>query len=212
MVSCRRHAFGVMIAAIRHRQWGSDQWRPAGEFLNPRPLGSNRWRHNGRPHRWLILRRIAQTCAVEAAIRGTDAGQRLSARQALSLPLVEDFGAGLQEQRRRVPAKSRLGETRGYIRNHRGGLQTFLTDGRVEIDSNRVENLIRPVAPNRMLCSRITTRAQTPGVASRRSSKRARSAASNHSPTSRPPPKPTPPTTPKTASTMLLPWNVTPPS
>jgi len=36
-----------------------------------------------------------------------------------------------------------------YIHNHWDGLQTFLTDGRVEIDSNRVENLIRPIAPNR---------------------------------------------------------------
>ncbi|CAN7564995.1 IS66 family transposase [Brucella pseudogrignonensis] len=29
------------------------------------------------------------------------------------------------------------------------GLQTLLTDGRVENDSNRVENFIRPIAPNR---------------------------------------------------------------
>lgn len=28
-------------------------------------------------------------------------------------------------------------------------MQTFLQDGRVEIDSNRVENLIRPIALNR---------------------------------------------------------------
>lgn len=38
---------------------------------------------------------------------------------------------------------------RTYIHNHWEGLQTFLTDGRVEIDSNRVENLIRPIAINR---------------------------------------------------------------
>ncbi len=28
-------------------------------------------------------------------------------------------------------------------------MQTFLTDGRVEIDSNKVENLVRPIALNR---------------------------------------------------------------
>ena len=28
-------------------------------------------------------------------------------------------------------------------------MQTFLTDGRVEIDSNNVENLVRPIALNR---------------------------------------------------------------
>ena len=95
------------------------------------------------------LRRIAQIYAVEAEIRGANAGQRLSARQARSVPLVEDFGAWLQEQRLRVSAKSRLGEKLGYIHNHWSGLQTFLTDGRVEIDSNSVENLIRPIALNR---------------------------------------------------------------
>ena len=45
-----------------------------------------------------------------------------------------------------MSAKSRLGEKLGYIHNHWGGLQTFLEDGRVEIDSNSVENLIRPIA------------------------------------------------------------------
>jgi len=95
------------------------------------------------------LRRIARIYAVEAEIRGINAGQRLSARQARSVPLVEDFGAWLQEQRLRVSAKSRLGEKLGYIHNHWNGLQTFLTDGRVEIDSNSVENLIRPIALNR---------------------------------------------------------------
>ncbi len=36
-----------------------------------------------------------------------------------------------------------------YIHNQWDGLQTFLADGRVEIDSNRVENLVRPIALNR---------------------------------------------------------------
>ena len=33
--------------------------------------------------------------------------------------------------------------------DHWDGLQTFLTDGRVEIDGNRVENLIHPIARHR---------------------------------------------------------------
>jgi len=95
------------------------------------------------------LRRIAELYAVEADIRGTSVGQRLSARQARSAPLVAAFGEWLQAQRRRISAKSRLGEKLAYIHNHWEGLQTFLTDGRVEIDSNRVENMIRPLALNR---------------------------------------------------------------
>ncbi|WP_240512312.1 IS66 family transposase [Pseudoruegeria sp. SK021] len=95
------------------------------------------------------LRQIAAIYAIEADIRGTSAGQRLSARQARSAALVETFGTWLQAQRLRVSAKSRLGEKPGYIHRHWDGLQTFLSDGRVEIDSNKVENLIRPIALNR---------------------------------------------------------------
>jgi transposase len=95
------------------------------------------------------LRRIAELYKVEADIRGVDPGQRLSARQARTAPLVAAFGDWLQEQRLRVSAKSRLGEKLAYIHRHWDGLQTFLHDGRVEIDSNSVENLIRPIALNR---------------------------------------------------------------
>ncbi|GAA0295050.1 IS66 family transposase [Rhodovulum strictum] len=95
------------------------------------------------------LRRIAELYAVEKDIRGCAPGQRLSARKARSAPLVAAFGEWLQAQRLRVSAKSRLGEKLAYIHNHWNGLQTFLTDGRVEIDSNNVENLVRPIALNR---------------------------------------------------------------
>jgi transposase len=95
------------------------------------------------------LRRIAEFYAIEADIRGISPGQRLSARQARTAPLVAAFGEWLQAQRRKISGKSRLGEKLAYIHNHWDGLQTFLTDGRVEIDSNRVENLIRPIALNR---------------------------------------------------------------
>src|SRR6056297_800595 len=95
------------------------------------------------------LRRIAELYAVEAEIRGCGPEQRLEARQARTAPLVAAFGDWLQEQRLRVSAKSRLGEKLTYIHRHWDGLQTFLHDGRVEIDSNSVENLIRPIALNR---------------------------------------------------------------
>jgi len=95
------------------------------------------------------LRRIAEFYAVEADLRGLDPGQRLSARQARTAPLVAAFSDWLQESRLRVSAKSRLGEKLAYIHRHWDGLQTFLHDGRVEIDSNPVENLVRPIALNR---------------------------------------------------------------
>jgi transposase len=95
------------------------------------------------------LRRIAEFYKIEAEIRSAAPGQRLSARQARTKPLVDDFSLWLREQRSRISAKSRLGEKLAYISRHWDGLQTFLTDGRVEIDSNPVERTIRPIALNR---------------------------------------------------------------
>jgi hypothetical protein len=43
-------------------------------------------------------------------------------------------------------ANSSLGEAISYTMNLRQGLGIFLTDGRVEVDNNPVENTIRPLA------------------------------------------------------------------
>ena len=55
----------------------------------------------------------------------------------------------LPTERARVSPKSRLGEKLGYIARHWDGLRLFLADGRVEMDSNSVENLARPIALTR---------------------------------------------------------------
>ena len=95
------------------------------------------------------LRRIAEMYAIEKEIRGEPPGIRLAVRQARTASLVEDFGVWLRRQRARVSPKSRLGEKLAYIGNHWDGLRVFLTDGRVEMDNNVVENAIRPSALNR---------------------------------------------------------------
>ena len=95
------------------------------------------------------LRRIAELYAIEAEIRGSSPERRLAERQARSALRVEAFGDCLEQQRARVSPKFRLGEKLAYIARHWDGLQLFLAYGRVEMDSNRVENLIRPVALNR---------------------------------------------------------------
>jgi len=50
-------------------------------------------------------------------------------------------------------ARSRLGEKPGHIHRYRDGLLVFLTDGRVEIDTNPVENTIRPITKRVSLCT-----------------------------------------------------------
>jgi len=95
------------------------------------------------------LRQIAEIYRVEASIRGLTPDQRLAARRENSAPLVADFGAWLAQKRERISTKSRLGEKLAYIANHWNGLLVFLTDGRVEMDTNAVENRIRPLALTR---------------------------------------------------------------
>jgi transposase len=95
------------------------------------------------------LQQIAALYAIETEIRGLDPEARRLVRQARTAPLVAAFGDWLKQKRARVSAKSRLGEHLTYIANCWGGLQVFLRDGHVEMDSNPVENRIRPLALGR---------------------------------------------------------------
>ena len=95
------------------------------------------------------LKRIAELYAIEADLKGKPPEVRRDARQQRAKPLVEDFGVWLAGWRARLSAKSRAGEKLAYFANHWDGLRVYLEDGRVEIDSNAVENTIRPIALGR---------------------------------------------------------------
>lgn len=86
---------------------------------------------------------------MEADIKGQSPGKRLAEWQTRSKPIVAAFGTWLAKVRAKVSPKSRTGEKLGYFANHWDGLRCFLDDGRVEIDNNAVENLIRPLTLNR---------------------------------------------------------------
>ena len=100
---------------------------------------------NGSPIAKAGLERVARLYAIEKKIRGKPPATRQAIRWTESAPIVNAFGVWLDEQRSRVSPRSRLGEKLAYIANQWDGLLVFLYDGRVEIDSNFVENLIRPV-------------------------------------------------------------------
>jgi transposase len=96
-----------------------------------------------------VLTRIAALYRIEAEIRGQDAEPRRRARQERSRPLVEELGTFLRAQAERLSPKSVMGGAVGYFLNHWTGLCVFLEDGRVELDTNAVENTIRLLALNR---------------------------------------------------------------
>lgn len=92
------------------------------------------------------LQRIAMFYAIEKRIRGLPAAQRAAVRQADTRPLIEDFKPWLEARLLEVPKKSGLGRAIRYTLNHWDGLTRFIEDGRIEIDSNTIERLIKPIA------------------------------------------------------------------
>ena len=95
------------------------------------------------------LVRIAALYRIEDAIRGKDPDLRRTVRQERSRPLVDGFFAWLAAQAARVSRKSDLGKALAYMLRRQDGFRLFLGNGRVDIDSNLVENAIRSPAMNR---------------------------------------------------------------
>lgn len=95
------------------------------------------------------LRRIAALYEIEDSVRCTTAADRLAARQAESKPLVIEMRVWFEAQLAKLPGRSPTAEAIRYALNHWDGLQRFLDDGRIELDSNSIERAMRPVCLSR---------------------------------------------------------------
>ena len=95
------------------------------------------------------LLRIGEIYAIEREIRGQPPEARAAMRQARSAPLVAGMQTWLRAQLDRVSRDSALAKAIRYGLRHWAGLERFLTDGRIELDTNVVEREIRPVAMTR---------------------------------------------------------------
>ncbi|MDO6728342.1 transposase, partial [Cognatishimia sp. 1_MG-2023] len=84
-----------------------------------------------------------------AQARGASAQEGLAIRQQKSEPKITAFKAWLDQVRSQVSAKSPTGEALKYIAKYWEGRILFLSDGRIEMDSNAVERTIRPIALQR---------------------------------------------------------------
>lgn len=64
-------------------------------------------------------------------------------------PILDEFKIWLLHHMTKVPKQHQLGKAIYYVLNHWEALTNYLKDGKLEIDNNKIENLIRPLALGR---------------------------------------------------------------
>lgn len=98
----------------------------------------------------LVLAKFQQLYDIEDRARTWSVEQRLTLRQDESTAIWRSLGEWLESKPATdVLPKSKLGEALGYLRNHWEPLQTYLSDGRIPMDNNEVEQLMKQVALGR---------------------------------------------------------------
>lgn len=142
-------AYGAYTHLGTPKRKGGDPLRLAFCWAHGRRKLINAKPDKGSPIVDEALIRIAALYKIENQIRGIDPDQRRAMRQELSRPLVDEFFAWLTAQAARVSRKSKLGEAMAYMLRRENGFRLFLDNGRVDIDSNLVENAIRAPAMKR---------------------------------------------------------------
>ena len=85
-----------------------------------------------------------QLFAIERDLHDLTPEERYNKRLEISRPVLDTFADWLKIQLPRVLPKSALGVAIRYCRNQWDKLNTFLLDGRLEIDNNRSERSIKP--------------------------------------------------------------------
>ena len=108
-----------------------------------------RLENDGSPIAEEALRQIAELYGIEKSVRGLAPEIRLAARKKLAAPIITAFRPWLEAQLSRIPKSSKLAEDIRYTLALWSGLTRFLEDGRLELDTNPVENQIRRVALTR---------------------------------------------------------------
>jgi len=89
---------------------------------------------------------INEIYEIERDVKGQPAEVRRAVRQIESVPRVAKLREFLMQLVGQVAMKSTLGQAISYTLKLWDGLVVFLSDGRVEMDNNAVENTIRPIA------------------------------------------------------------------
>jgi transposase len=98
-----------------------------------------------------VMVEVQKLYAIERGIVDDNSGEEdiLAVRQEKSLPIMDKLEKYLMEKNNHVVPKSSIGKAISYALNLWPRLKVYLSDARVLIDNNLIENTIRPVALGR---------------------------------------------------------------
>jgi len=95
------------------------------------------------------LTQIQALYAIERSLKGASPNERYGERQVRSRPVVEKLRIWLDASRDTVPPQSLTGKAMAYLDRQWPKLVRVLDDGRIPLDTNWVENAIRPFVVGR---------------------------------------------------------------
>jgi len=95
------------------------------------------------------LKFFQEVYEIERQIKSLSNEERKKIRQESILPQLNEFRAWMTEQYGQVTPKSPIGKALEYSLKRWKELSLFTSDGQLEIDNNRIENEIRPIALGR---------------------------------------------------------------
>lgn len=92
-----------------------------------------------------VLRRIGELYAIKAEIRGSPADERLAAREARSIPLMQSLYDWVQQQMTILSSHSDTAKSFTYLLKQWDALNLYYHNGWAEMDSNIAENALQGV-------------------------------------------------------------------
>jgi transposase len=95
------------------------------------------------------LSQIQELYAIERSVKDASVAERHAVRQERSRAVIEKLRAWLDVSKDSVPPQSLIGKAMGYLDRQWPKLIRVLDDGRLSLDTNLVENAIRPFVVGR---------------------------------------------------------------
>lgn len=104
---------------------------------------------NHAEHATFLMRRFRELYDIEDEGRDLTPEARLDLRQERSVPIWDRIRDYLEHRMNRVLSSEKIGEAKSYLLNQWNGLTAHLSDGRIPIDNNECEQLMKQVALGR---------------------------------------------------------------